>query len=307
MPYVLMIIVVFIYAGNIIVGKAINELYPFTITFFRLLVAFLFLLPLGYRGALDARHTFITYKRPFFMMALTGIALFNTFLYGALQFTSATNVSVLESAIPVVTLLLSAWLLKERLLLIQRLGIILSFIGSVTVIINGKFLQLAEIPWNVGDLIMFGAIISWAIYSVYVKQYMHLFPTFGAPLVMTGVSLVIVIPFLLIEWYMFGIPKLFTMKYVLGLLYLGVFPSFIALILYNRAVDMLSASEASVFLNFLPVVTIAAAYMWLGETITLMQLIGSVVVITGVLFTNYTRSNDRNKNVSSQKISRKLS
>src|SRR5690625_341866 len=303
MPYIMMIIVVFIYSGNIIVGTAINDLYPFTITFFRLLIAFAFLFPLGYRGAREARGTFMTYKRPFLIMALTGIALFNTFLYGALQFTSATNVSVLESAIPVVTLLLSAWLLKERLLPIQRFGIILSFIGSVTVIINGKFLQLAEIPWNVGDLIMFGAIISWAIYSVYVKQYMHLFPAFGAPLVMTAVSLIIVFPFLLIEWYIFGIPQLFSMNYVLGLLYLGIFPSFIALILFNRAVDLLSASEASVFLNFLPVVTIAAAYLWLGETITLMQLAGSALVIIGVLFTNRVRANDRTKVIRSEEIS----
>src|SRR5699024_10674191 len=173
MPYIMLMIVVFIYAGNILVGKAINDLYPFTITFFRLLVALICLLPLGYRSAREAKEVFLQYKCPFLIMALTGIAFFNTFLYGALQFTSATNVSVLESAIPVVTLLLSAWLLKEKLHHIQRFGVLLSFFGSVTVIINGQFLHLTQIALNIGDFIMFGAIISWAIYSIYVKQYMH--------------------------------------------------------------------------------------------------------------------------------------
>jgi drug/metabolite transporter (DMT)-like permease len=70
-----------------------------------------------------------------------------------------------------------------------------------------------------------------------------------------------------------------------GLVYLGVFPSVVALILYNRAVAILGASQASVYLNFLPVGTMLGAYFLLGETITAMQILGAVVVIAGVLFT----------------------
>src|SRR5699024_7695113 len=139
-PYIIMIIVVFIYSGNIIVGKAMNDLPTFTITYFRLLVAFVILFPVAFRSAWTARKSFIQYKWRFLLLSLTGVTFFNTFLYGALQFTSATNVSVLEAAIPVATLLLSAWLLKERLHGLQWLGIILSFIGSVWVVMNGMVL-----------------------------------------------------------------------------------------------------------------------------------------------------------------------
>src|SRR5690625_3459619 len=95
-PYILMIIVVIIYAGNILVGKALNELPPFTIAFFRLFIAFIVFLPVGYRSAWQSRFKFYKYKKAFFVMTLTGVALFNTFIYSYLQFTTAENVSVLE-------------------------------------------------------------------------------------------------------------------------------------------------------------------------------------------------------------------
>src|SRR5699024_6993397 len=100
-PYIFMIFVVLFYAGNILVGKAMNDLPPLTIAFFRLLIAFIIMIPFGIREAWTYRSTFLTYKNPFLLMTLTGITLFNTFIYGALSFTTATKVSVLESSIPV--------------------------------------------------------------------------------------------------------------------------------------------------------------------------------------------------------------
>ncbi|WP_138420688.1 DMT family transporter [Aquibacillus sediminis] len=285
----LMVLVVIFYAGNILTGKAINDLPPYTIAFFRLLVAFIVLFPLGFRSAWESRAAFFAYKKPFLIMTLTGVTFFNTFIYGALQFTTASNVSVLETVIPVVTVLLSAWLLKEKLQGIQWLGVLLSFIGAIWVVLDGTFLQLASINWNVGDAIMIGAIVSWAVYSIYVKKYMHLFPAYGGLLVMTGISVIVLFPIVMVEWWIHGVPSLGSLPFVLGLLYLGIFPSFIALLFYNRAVELLNASEASVFLNFLPVVTMAGAYLWLGETITVMQVIGSIVVIAGVFLTTQAK------------------
>lgn len=121
-PYIMMVFVVIFYAGNILLGKAINELPPFTIAFFRLVVAFIIILPFGLKKAWNYRFKMWEYKKPFIIMTLTGITFFNTFIYGALQFTTSTNVSVLETVIPVVTVVLSAVLLKEKLLHVQKAG-----------------------------------------------------------------------------------------------------------------------------------------------------------------------------------------
>ncbi|WP_164669803.1 DMT family transporter [Virgibacillus doumboii] len=284
--YIMMLFVVIFYAGNILIGKAINELPPFTIAFFRLVMACIVLLPFGIRSAWEYRKKFLEYKKPFLLITLTGITFFNTFIYSALQFTTSTNVSVLETVIPVVTVVLSAILLKERLLNIQKAGILLSLLGAVWVVLDGKIFQLASMDWNVGDGIMIGAIGSWAVYSIYVKKYMHLFPQFGALLVMSVISVIVLFPFVAVEWFITGLPEvLFTPMSITSLAYLGIFPSFIALIFYNRAVEMLGASQASVFLNFLPVVTMAGAYIWLDETLTFMKIVGALAVICGVILT----------------------
>ncbi|UOQ45922.1 DMT family transporter [Halobacillus salinarum] len=284
-PYFLMIFVVIFYAGNILVGKALNDLPPFTIAFFRLLVAFMILMPIGLRTAWKKRLTFKEHKGPLFVLTLTGITFFNMFVYGALQFTTATNVSVLETIIPVVTVILSTGLIKEKLQRIQWLGIFLSFFGAVWVILDGRFLKLASLTWNIGDGIMMGAVISWAVYSVCVKQYMHLFPPYAVLLVMTGISVLLLMPVVVMEWWWLGVPAWNTPDHIAGFLYLGIFPSFFALVFYNRAVELLNPSQAAIFLNFLPVVTLYGAYLWLGEAITFMKVMGALVVIGGVLLT----------------------
>ncbi|CDQ21213.1 DMT family transporter, partial [Halobacillus karajensis] len=111
--YILLIFVVIFYAGNILMGKAMNDLPPFTIAFFRLFAAFIFLLPIGYRRALKAKPVFLKHYKPLLVMTITGVAFFNTFIYASLQFTSATNVAVLETIIPVLTVILSSVVLKE--------------------------------------------------------------------------------------------------------------------------------------------------------------------------------------------------
>ncbi|RST72596.1 DMT family transporter [Siminovitchia acidinfaciens] len=282
--YIIMIFVVIFYAGNILVGKAINELPPLTMSFFRLLVAFLLLLPIGLRSAWTQRTIFWEHKKPLLVMAFTGICFFNVFLYGALQFTSATKVSIFEAVIPVATVLLSFFLLKERLGGIQWAGILISLAGAVWVVMDGKVLQLASSGWNLGDVIMLGAIIMWAVYSIAVKQHMYLFPHYGAILVMSGISVIVLFPAALIEWYFVGVPSLNLLN-VIGLLYLGAFPSVVALVLFNRGVELLGPSRASVFLNFLPVATMVGAYFWLDESISVMQMLGALIVISGVILT----------------------
>ncbi|MUV36476.1 Pantoate--beta-alanine ligase (AMP-forming) [Lentibacillus sp. JNUCC-1] len=292
--YVLLIFVVIFYAGNLLVGRDINALPPFTIAFSRLVIAFIVLLPLGWHQLRRLRPVYRTYKKPFFLMALTGVALFNTLIYAALQFTTSTNAAVLESSVPVVTVIASAFLIKERLNILQWLGVLLSLFGAIWVVLDGNLSDVASLSWNVGDALMIGALLCWSAYSILIKKYMHLFPAYGALLAMTGVAVLLLLPFVVFEWLLTGIPVIWTPGHMVGLVYLGVFPSVIALIFYNKAVSHLGASRASIFLNFLPVVTMIGAYLWLGEEITLMHVTGTICVIGGVILT--TRQREKNSN-----------
>ncbi|CDQ21208.1 DMT family transporter [Halobacillus karajensis] len=175
--------------------------------------------------------------------------------------------------------------IKERLTKLQLAGVFLSFCGALGVVINGNIWQLVKMNWNIGDIIMVGAIICWAVYSMIVKEVVHLFPPLGVLLVMTGISLIVLIPFVTLEWISLGVPPLWNFSNIIGFLYLGIFPSLIALLFYNHAVAHLGASKASIFLNLLPVFTMAGAYIWLGDEISMVQIIGAGTVILGVVFT----------------------
>src|SRR5699024_11344655 len=83
---------------------------------------------------------------------------------------------------------------------IQWTCVLLSLLGALFVVMNGNIFQLTHVEWNIGDAIMIGAIFSWAIYSIMVKKYMHLFPSIGAIFAMTVISSLILIPFVIIEW-----------------------------------------------------------------------------------------------------------
>ncbi|MCA0969186.1 DMT family transporter [Halobacillus litoralis] len=290
--YILLVLVVVIFSGNLLIGKALNDLPPFTIAFFRLCIASIVLLPLGMRGARRSMQTYWNHRKPFLIITLTGITFFNTFIYGALQFTTATNVAILETVIPIVTVLLSAFYLKERLKRIQWAGVLVSFCGAVWVVIDGQAVGVTAIQWNIGDGIMLGGVMSWAVYSIAVKKYMHLFPGYGALFVMSSVSVLILAPIVAVEWWVVGVPA-FSVEAGIGFLYLGIFPSVIALVFYNRAVEETSASKASIFLNLLPVVTMVGAYFWLGERVTYEKVAGAFAVMIGVFMT--TGMNKRRK------------
>src|SRR5699024_6993663 len=169
-------------------------------------------------------------------MTLTGVTFFNTFIYGALQFTSTTNVSVLEASIPVITVVMTAFLLGEKVRGMQCIGVLVSMMRAIRVALDGYLSQLAATDWYVGDKCMLGAVISLAVYSILVKKYMHHFPTYATVLVMSGISVVLLFPFVTVEWIVVGVPLLFEGSHLTGLIYLGVFPSVIALIFYNKAV-----------------------------------------------------------------------
>lgn len=283
--YAASVLVIFIYSGNLLVGKALDDLPPFTIAFFRLLIGFLVLLPLTYRSAWRHRATFAAHPRQLLVLTLTGVALFNTFIYSALQFTSATNAAVLETGIPAVTVALSAWLLHERLRPRQWAGVALSLVGSLWVVLNGQVFQLARMQWNVGDAIMVGAVLTWAVYSVAARQYLPLFPGRAVLLIMTGASVLLLLPVAMVEWWLVGFPPLDSATHWAGLAFLGIFPSVVALLLYNYAIGVLGPSRASIFMNLLPVVTMVGAFLLLGDRITWWQVSGAAIVIVGVLAT----------------------
>ncbi len=285
--YLFVMIAVVIYAGNLIVGKAINDLPPITISFFRTAIAFLVVLPFAYKQFKEHHDVLKSNWKPLLGIGITGIALFNVFVYLSLNFTTTTNAGIMEATTPVFTIILGYIFLSERLKKMQLFGVFISLIGAIWVLTNGNLESLFSLNYNIGDLFMIVAVIIWSIFSILVKLHNHKYPVLGGLLVMLGFGLVILIPLVIGEWLVLGFPSgLADFNLWLGLIYLGIFPSFIALMLWNKSVSDLGPSLSSVFLNFLPFFTAIGAIVFLDESLVMAQILGGLIVIFGVLLVN---------------------
>ena len=200
----------------------------------------------------------------------------------------------MEASTPVFTLLLSIILLKESIQKKQLIGIIISLIGVVLIITKGSLAIVTGLEFNRGDLLMLAAMVSWSFYSIFIKQHMWKFPAYGVLMALFIVSLVLFTPMLGLEWTEIKAIE-WSPGLIIGVIYLGIFPSLLALIAFNIGVRELGPTRASVFLNLIPVFTLIGSTVFLNEKASWLQIGGTILVISGVWITNYKKEKAQRK------------
>ncbi|GAA0288980.1 drug/metabolite transporter (DMT)-like permease [Gracilibacillus halotolerans] len=288
--YILLMLTALFYAGNLVVGKPVtSEIPPIFLSFIRYIISLLVVLPIGLREFNQHRSLFVKEWKAIIGLSVTGIVLFNIFVYTALQYTSAINAGIMEASTPVFTLLLSIILLKESVQRRQFIGIASSLIGVVLIVTKGSLAIITGLEFNRGDIFMLAAMISWSFYSILIRQHMWKFPAYGVLMALFIVSLVLFTPMLALEWDQIKTIS-WSPSIIAGVLYLGIFPSLLALIAFNIGVRELGPTRASVFLNLVPVFTLIGAVVFLNEKATWLQIAGTALVISGVWITNKMQS-----------------
>jgi drug/metabolite transporter (DMT)-like permease len=199
--------------------------------------------------------------------------------------TSASAASVLIAAIPVFVLILNRFTLREATSGRQWAGIALSFAGIVALVVASGSASGGSLA---GDLLVLAASLSAAVYSLLARRLLlsrsALFVTawqnlFGA---------LFMAPLALVEALVAGV-RTPTAQATAGVLFLTLVCSVLAYLLLNYAFRFLSASRVSVFINLTPVVSVAGAYLLLGERFTAAQAVAAVVVVAGVWVANSGR------------------
>jgi drug/metabolite transporter (DMT)-like permease len=289
-PYILLLLTMLIYAGNLLVGKTVTaEMPPFTLAFLRFCVALLFMIPLG---MIDIKKNSSIWKKEWkllIVLSLTGIVFFNALIYFSLVHTTSINAGIIQGLTPIYSVILSYFILKERLTKIQLGGVMLSLIGVFWVITKGSVETIRELSFNIGDLTMCLAMFSWAVYSVFIKQHNKKFPLHGLVLMMMLIGVVFLMPLAMLEWKQLQDIN-WNASVILSLLYVGIFPSVVALLFWNLAVKEIGPSRSSVFINLVPVFTAIGAILLLGESMSLIQVLGGLLVLVGVYMTTRVKA-----------------
>jgi len=268
----------------VFVKRGLEYMGPLTIAGFRYFLAFLVLLPFwAYRGMIEPPMSRGIGLR-LFALGISAYTIGNGALFWGLKYLPATTVSFLMSLSPLLILLSGAVWLKEMPTRWQVFGVIVSLFGSVLFFSSG--LQSGE---PIGIIIVMVGLMGFMLFGILGREIakgkqLDTLTLTTIPLAIGGGFL------LLIAFPLEGMPLL-SRESVGIVLWLAIVNTALAYVLYNHALQRLTALEMNVMLNLTPLGTALLAWWLLGERLGFVQIIGMVIMIVGVIFVQSSHNN----------------
>lgn len=284
LAYLGLVLTPLFWAGNAVVARGVvHAIPPMAMSFWRWLIALAILLPFGLPGLWRHRQTIRRHLGSMLVLSFFSVAVFNSFLYYAAMTTTATNIALINSTIPVFVALLAWLLLGDRTRPVQILGILLAITGILFIIARGDLAVLTALQAQPGDLLMVGAVFSWGLFSVLLRRQAIPLPalTFLTTQVLLGV--LVILPFYLADLVFFSGGFQVSGDTVLPLLYLAIFPGILAYAFWNYGVHQAGPAKAAIFMYLTPVFASVLAGIFLGETLGLPHVIGGALILVGLL------------------------
>jgi len=270
-------LVMVIWGTAIVITKGVvAETGPIMLATIRFAIAAAVFVPIGLRG-------FPFKSLPFASLALSsffGITLFYALLNFGLLYSSAASAGMIQGAAPIITIILSLIFLKEYLTLPKLAGVILSVAGIFCIVIStsGDF----DTPQSLlGHILVVASTFSWAIYVVTSKALVERYPQAVVTAGHIGFGWLFLIPFAVFEVLFFGFGNI-TPTNLLIVAYLGLSSSGFAYFLWNYSMKYLNATEAGVFCNLCPLITMVTAVFFLNEPVGIAIIVGGLLIIIGL-------------------------
>lgn len=280
--YFLLLLTSFLWAGNFVAGKfLVGHASSLVLTEIRWLIAIVCLLPFVW---IKEKSIGVPKKAilPLVLMGLTGVVLFNTFMFLALRHTTADNVGLLSTLNPISIAIASFIFFRDKLTLKQIGAMTISLTGILIVLSHGSLAKIFNLHFNVGDLYMIVAVAIWGLYSVFSKKSMEYVSPYKSTLWSGIFGVAFMLPF---TYSTFEISSP-GMPFWLATIYSGFGATVLAMVFWNIGIQKVGATVSGMFLNFNPIFTALLAYFLLDEVMTVTQWAGSFIVIAGVyLFT----------------------
>jgi len=286
--YIVLLLSSLLFGGNVVAARLISgDIPPVALAVLRGLFGLLILFPLARRSLRQSPTPSQQDLYRFALMGFLGITIAYVTLLWSIQYSTATNVSIIFAINPAITITLLAlgWgIIPSKL---RVFGIALSFSGLLVVITQGSFTRLLTLNLSTSDLVMLLNVLAVSLFTILGQGVMKKF----SPLVTSVYSLMFGTIFLLPYglWEMFYKTWHITGTSLLVLLYMGCFVTGIAVLLNFEGVNRLGSGKAAIFGNLAPVFSILLAYIFLGERLSFYHWIGFTLVLIGIGLCLWTR------------------
>ncbi len=276
---------VFLWAGNFVVARAVAaDIAPFTMNFWRWLMAFACVLPLALRKR-DLWREDVRIARvnlPYMaLMGAIGVTFLNALFYKAGQSTSSINMVLFVPSAPIVILLLSRIFCGEPITKRRIFGLITILIGLAILLSRGSWDNLINVHFNVGDLWSLAGVTCFGLYSFLARYRPKGMSTFGFHACVFFLGLVMMLPPFV--WELFTEPQAqWTPATIFGVFYAGIGCSFVAYVLWTVAIDRIGAVAAGMIYYSIPLFTALEGVFFLGESVTLVHILGGCLMLVGI-------------------------
>jgi drug/metabolite transporter (DMT)-like permease len=280
--YIIIIIQLFISSGTHIVAKAVaTDVEPFTLTFLRSAISGFALLVIFFLKDKRLKIRGNDLKKVLWL-GFIGVPVNQfLFLYGV-KYTTAANASLLYATTPVMVLVISHFYLKEKMTLLKTVGVGIALMG-VAIIIFEKGVDFSS-DYTYGNVVIFFAVIAWAVYTIFGKQLILRYGAFQVTAVSLIAGSIMFFPVGLFFASRFDYSVMTTAHWE-GILYLGLGTSIAGYFLWYYAVGKLETAKVAIFANGQPILTTFFSVVLLHQTISPTFIAGGLLTIFGVILT----------------------
>ncbi len=204
----------------------------------------------------------------------------------ALQNTSAAQAGMITSMMPLITAVAAGVILKEIITKKVVLGALLAVIGAVWLSLSADSADNAVNPL-LGNSLEFLAMVCGAGYAISSRHLSGKFSPVFLTAIQAFVGAIFFLPFAIWEYNSIGMH--ITVDAALWTVYLGVVVTLGGYGMFNFALGRMEAAKAAVYINLIPVFTVILAFIILGEKLKFVQIIASVIILSGVFISQMPR------------------
>ncbi|MDB5643134.1 MAG: hypothetical protein JWN07_2451 [Hyphomicrobiales bacterium] len=284
LPVVALSLAALFWSGNFVVGRALRgEIDPVHLATLRWIICLAVFAPLVGRKVLAHADALLREWRYVLALGATGVAGFQTVVYLALETTTAINALLLLAFTPAAILIGTALTGAARPRAVQWAGTLISLLGVGVLVTRGDWRVLATLGFERGDLWMMTAVLFWSVYSLLLTKRPADLPPDVSLAGSIVAALLILIPLAALDT---GAWPSLTPAMIAALLYVGLFASLFAFILWSYGVGEIGPGKAGQFIHLMPVFGAVLATLFLGERIGMAQIAGALCVLAGIVLVN---------------------
>jgi drug/metabolite transporter (DMT)-like permease len=266
-----------------VVSRALMEtIPPAVMATARWAVAFAVLLPLVWPERHEILRALRRDWRHLLFLTVVGGAPQSALVYTGLAQSTAINLGLLNSTIPVLIILISWGWRARRPRRLEAMGLAISLCGVLLILAHGDLRSLLLLQFNRGDLLMLCAMVVWAIYTMGLQNRPQSLSLFAFVFVMALMGELLTLPFAAHQWVQAGGVHLGAPE-LLGLIYIGALATLVSTALFSYGVERVGAVRAGILIHLMPVFSSVFATMFIGERLFAYHAAGFVLVAGGAI------------------------